>query len=274
MSIDRTIRLHNGVDIPRVGLGVYKMEDGKEVADAIQSAVNIGYRHVDTASFYGNEKGVGEGIQKSGLPREELFITTKVWNEEQGYDETLKAFDRSMEKLGLEYLDLYLIHWPVPGKFKSTWRALEKLYDEGRVKAIGVCNFMEHHLDDLLESAEITPMVNQVEFHPALYQKELAEYCHHKGIKMEAWAPLARGRYFDAAILKQIAGNYNKTPAQIILRWHLQHDVVVIPKSVNPGRQQENFDLFDFYLNDDEMKRIDELHTGERIGKHPDEFDY
>lgn len=268
------VRLKNGIEIPRVGLGVYKMEDGEEVVGAICSAVDIGYRHIDTASFYGNEKGVGKGIRECSVSREELFVTTKVWNDEQGYEETLKAFDRSMDKLGLDYLDLYLIHWPVPGKYKETWKAMEKLYHDGRVKAIGVCNFMEHHLDDLLKDAEVTPMVNQVEFHPRLYQKELADFCYQKDIQLEAWAPLARGRYFDAAILKQYAENYNKTPAQIILRWHLQHDVVVIPKSSNPERQKENFDVFDFDLKSDEIKRIDELHTGERIGKHPDEFDY
>jgi methylglyoxal/glyoxal reductase len=268
------VHLRNGIEIPRVGLGVYKMEDGEEVVKAICSAVDIGYRHIDTASFYGNEKGVGKGIKECRVPREELFVTTKVWNDEQGYEETLEAFERSMDKLGLNYLDLYLIHWPVPGKYKETWKALEKLYHDGRVKAIGVCNFMEHHLDDLLKDSEVTPMVNQVEFHPALYQKELAYYCAQKDIQLEAWAPIARGKYFDAAILKQCAEHYNKTPAQIILRWHLQHDVVVIPKSSNPDRQKENFDIFDFNLKSEEIKWIDELRTGERIGKHPDEFDY
>ncbi|MYL30682.1 MULTISPECIES: aldo/keto reductase [Halobacillus] len=274
MGIRSNAVLSNGVEIPRVGLGVYKMEDGKEVQQAVQSAVDLGYRHIDTASFYENEAGVGEGIKACGVPREELFITTKVWNDEQGYDETLEAFDRSLDKLGVETLDLYLIHWPVPGKFKDTWKALEKLYHDGRVRAIGVCNFMEHHLDELMEDAEVTPMVNQVEFHPALYQEELADYCYQKGIQLEAWAPLARGRYFDAAILKQLAENYHKTPAQIILRWHLQHDIAAIPKSSNPERQKENFDVFDFDLKSDEMLRIDELHSGDRIGKHPDEFDY
>lgn len=274
MGIRSEAVLSNGVKVPRVGLGVYKMEDGDEVKQAVQSAVDLGYRHIDTASFYGNEAGVGEGIKACGVPRDELFITTKVWNDEQGYEETLEAFDRSLDKLGVETLDLYLIHWPVPGKFKDTWKALEKLYREGRVRAIGVCNFMEHHLDELLKDAEVAPMVNQVEFHPALYQEALADYCYQKGIQLEAWAPLARGRYFDAAILKQLAENYQKTPAQVILRWHLQHDVVVIPKSSNPDRQKENFDVFDFDLKSDEMLRIDELHSGDRIGKHPDEFDY
>ncbi|WP_035532711.1 aldo/keto reductase [Halobacillus kuroshimensis] len=274
MGIRSEAVLSNGVKIPRVGLGVYKMEDGEEVKQAVQSAVDLGYRHIDTASFYGNEAGVGEGIKACGVPRDELFITTKVWNDEQGYEETLEAFNRSLDKLGVETLDLYLIHWPVLGKFKDTWKALEKLYHEGRVRAIGVCNFMEHHLDELMMDAEVTPMVNQVEFHPALYQEALADYCYQKGIQLEAWAPLARGRYFDAAILKQLAENYQKTPAQVILRWHLQHDVVVIPKSSNPDRQKENFDVFDFDLKSDEMLRIDELHSGDRIGKHPDEFDY
>ncbi|KHE67567.1 aldo/keto reductase [Halobacillus sp. BBL2006] len=274
MSLTEAATLSNGINMPKVGLGVYKMENDEEVVKAVKSALEVGYRHIDTASFYDNEEGVGQAIKESNIPREDLFVTTKVWNDEQGYEETLQAFERSLNKLKLDYLDLYLIHWPVPGKFKDTWKALEKLHKDGKVKAIGVCNFMEHHLEVLMEGAEEKPMVNQVEFHPELYQKELADYCYQKGIQLEAWAPLARGRYFDAAILKQLAEKYDKSPAQIILRWHLQHDVVIIPKSSNKERQKENADLFDFDMNDDEMKRIDALHKNERIGKHPDEFDY
>lgn len=274
MSLTDTFTLNNKVDMPKVGLGVYKMNDDQEVINAVQSALDLGYRHIDTASFYENEEGVGKAIQQSGVSREDLFVTTKVWNSEQGYEETLAAFDRSMEKLGLEYLDLYLIHWPVPGKFPETWRALEKLYNEGRVKAIGVCNFMEHHIDELMQTAEVKPMVNQVELHPRVFQKELMDYCKKSDIQMEAWAPIGRGQYFDAPVLKDLSEKYGKTPAQVILRWHLEHEVIIIPKSSNKKRQEENADLFDFELTSDEVARINDLHTGERIGKHPDEFNY
>ncbi|TGB05515.1 aldo/keto reductase [Halobacillus salinus] len=260
--------------MPKVGLGVYKMNDDQEVVNAVKSALDLGYRHIDTASFYENEEGVGKAIEQGGVPREELFVTTKVWNSEQGYEETLNAFDRSLDKLGLDYLDLYLVHWPVPGKFPDTWKALEKLYQDGRVKAIGVCNFMEHHIDELMKTAEVKPMVNQVELHPRVYQQELLDYCKGSGIQMEAWAPLGRGQYFDAAVLEELAEKYGKTPAQVILRWHLEHEVIIIPKSSNGKRQKENADLFDFSLTEEEVNRINMLHTGERIGKHPDEFDY
>ncbi|MFQ3543421.1 aldo/keto reductase [Halobacillus rhizosphaerae] len=272
MSLTDTATLKNGVKMPQVGLGVYKMEDGNEVVKAVKSALDLGYRHIDTASFYDNEEGVGQAILESKIPREELFITTKVWNDEQGYEETLQAFDRSLNKLGIEYLDLYLIHWPVGGKYKETWKALEKLYKDGKVKAIGVCNFMEHHLEDLIKDAEVKPMVNQVEFHPELYQKDLAEYCRQNEIQLEAWAPLGRGKYFDAAILKELADKYNKTPAQIILKWDLQHGIVTIPKSSNKDRQAQNADLYDFELTDEEIQQINELHKDNRIGFHPDEF--
>lgn len=274
MNLQSTTTLHNGVQMPRVGLGVYKMEEGNDVKDAVLSAIDIGYRSIDTASFYKNEEGVGQALQETSVSREDLFVTTKVWNDEQGYEETLAAFDRSLEKLGLEYLDLYLIHWPVPGKYKDTWRALEKLYKEGKVKAIGVSNFMEHHLEDLLKDAEVKPVVNQVELHPRLAQPELRSFCEERGIQMEAWSPLARGKYFDAPILEELAEKYEKTPAQIILRWDVQHGIITIPKSTKAHRQKENADLFDFELTADEMKQIDDLNTGERNGPHPDEFDY
>ncbi|MCA0969749.1 aldo/keto reductase [Halobacillus litoralis] len=274
MTAIDSFTLQNGTNMPKVGLGVYKMNDDQEVINAVLSALDLGYRHIDTASFYENEKGVGDALKRSKVEREDIFVTTKVWNDEQGYEETLDAFERSMEKLQLDYLDLYLIHWPVPGKYTETWKALEKLYRDGRVKAIGVCNFMEHHLDELMNTAEIKPMVNQVELHPRIYQKELMEYCKEHKIQVEAWAPIGRGKYFDAPVLKKLSDKYGKSPAQIILRWHLEHDVVVIPKSSNKSRQEENADLFDFELKAEEVEEINALHTGERIGKHPDEFDY
>ncbi|MBM7551204.1 diketogulonate reductase-like aldo/keto reductase [Thalassobacillus pellis] len=276
MSLTSTAKLHNDVEMPRLGLGVYKMEDGKEVVEAVKSAIELGYRHIDTASFYGNEEGVGKAIKESDIPREDLFITTKVWNDEQGYENTLEAFDRSLNKLGLDYIDLYLIHWPVPGKFTDTWKALEKLYKDGKVKAIGVSNFLPHHLEELMKDAEITPMVNQIELHPELHQQQTREFCAANGIQVEAWSPLAKGKYFDAPVLKELAEKYEKTPAQIILRWDFQNDIVAIPKSTNKDRQQQNADIFDFELTEEEIKRIDELNLDEkgRTGPHPDEFDY
>ncbi|MFC0523353.1 aldo/keto reductase [Pontibacillus salicampi] len=275
MSLTTMTTLHNGVQMPWVGLGVYKMEEGSgEVKDAVLSALDVGYRSIDTASFYENEEGVGAALAETSIPREELFVTTKVWNDEQGYQETLDAFERSMDKLGLDYLDLYLIHWPVPGKYKESWRALEKLYQDGKVKAIGVSNFMEHHLDDLLLEANITPMVNQVEFHPQLNLPTLRQYCQNKHIQLEAWSPLARGNYFEDETIQELAATYNKTPAQIILRWDYQHHVVTIPKSTKKHRQQENADIFDFALTTEEMARLDNLNENKRLGPHPDEFDY
>ncbi|MFG6116368.1 aldo/keto reductase [Halobacillus sp. MO56] len=276
MSLTSTVKMRNHVEMPWLGLGVYKMEDGQEVVDSVKSALELGYRHIDTASFYKNEEGVGQAIKESDVPREEIFVTTKVWNDEQGYEETLEAFDRSLNKLGLEYLDLYLIHWPVPGKFTDTWKALEKLYKDGKVKAIGVSNFLPHHLEDVMKDAEETPIVNQIELHPELHQQQTREFCEANDIQVVAWSPLARGKYLDAPVLKELAEKYDKTPAQIILRWDYQSGIVTIPKSVKKERQQENADIFDFELTDEEIKRIDELDLGEegRNGPHPDEFDY
>ncbi|WP_181349324.1 aldo/keto reductase [Thalassobacillus sp. CUG 92003] len=272
MTLTQTTTLHNGVQIPLVGLGVYKMQEGGEVEEAIQSALDVGYRHIDTASFYGNEEGVGTAIKQSDVPREELFVTTKIWNDEQGYDETFEAFQRSLDKLGLDKLDLYLVHWPIKGKFKDTWRAMEQLYHEGKVGAIGVSNFMPHHLDELMKDAEVKPMVNQIEFHPELIQQETRDYCKKHDIAIEAWSPLGRGHYFDAPILKQLAEKYNKTPAQIILRWDLHQGVITIPKSSKRKRQEENADIFDFKLTDDEIDKISALDNNGRIGPHPDEM--
>ncbi|WP_079529203.1 aldo/keto reductase [Halobacillus hunanensis] len=272
MSLTDTTQLSNGVHMPWVGLGVYKMDSGDEVVNAVRSALDLGYRHLDTASFYDNEEGVGQAIRESDLSREELFVTTKVWNDEQGYEETLEAFDRSLRKLGLVYLDLYLIHWPIEGSYKDTWKALEKLYKDGKVKAIGVSNFMTHHLDDLLQDAEVTPMVNQIEFHPELYQAELVDYCKQRSIQVEAWSPIGRGTYLDNSVLQELAEKYKKTPAQIILRWDLQHGIVTIPKSTHKVRQKENADVFDFELAAAEMDKINSLDKNNRLGPHPDEM--
>ena len=273
-SISDTVTLHNGVKMPAFGLGVYKGEEGEQIEETIQHALDLGYRLIDTASFYNNEEGVGQAIRNSSIPREELFITTKVWNSEQGYENTLKAFEESMERLGLDYLDLYLVHWPVKGKYLDTWRALEELYREGRVKAIGVSNFKIHHLKDLLSHASVKPVINQVELHPLLSQVELREFCRQNDIIVEAWSPLSRGRFLDEPVLGKIAEQHGKTPAQVILRWHLQNKIIPIPKSVTPSRLKENADIFDFLLSQKELEEINALNKDQRLGADPDHIDF
>lgn len=265
--------LHNGVGMPWLGLGVYRSEEGREVENAALHAIEVGYRLIDTAKMYQNESGVGSAVRASGIAREELFVTTKVWNSDQGYDSTLAAFEGSLERLGLGYLDLYLVHWPVKGRYKDTWRALERLYRDGRARAIGVCNFQVHHLDDLLQDAAITPMVNQVEYHPLLTQEELRAHCLRLGIQMEAWSPLMRGQLAQP-VLGELALKYGRTPAQIVLRWDLQNGVVTIPKSVRPERISENSGVFDFALSEEDMRRIAGLNQERRFGPDPDNFGF
>lgn len=273
-TLQTMLTLHNGVEIPYIGLGVYKMEDKAETEAAVQEALKIGYRSIDTASFYQNEDSVGNAIKNASIQREDIFVTTKVWNSEQGYDETLAAFDRSLKKLQMDYIDLYLVHWPVKGKYLDTWRALERLYNEGVVRAIGVSNFHIHHLETLFTKANEKPVLNQVELHPRLSQVPLRAFCAKHQVAIEAWSPLARGRIFKESILNDIAKKHGKTPAQIILRWHLQHRIIVIPKSIRAERIQENADLFDFSLSKEEMKQIDALNKDERYGKDPDYIDF
>lgn len=265
--------LHNGVTMPWFGLGVFKVENGSEVIEAVKTAIQNGYRSIDTAALYRNEEGVGQAIKESGVPRQELFITTKVWNSDQGYDSTLQAFETSLNKLGLDYLDLYLIHWPGKDKYKETWKALEKLYKDGRVRAIGVSNFKIHHLEDLMSSAEIKPMVNQVEYHPHLTQKELLAFCQREGIQLEAWSPLKQGQLLSDPTISKLAEKYQKSSAQIILRWDLQNKVVTIPKSIKEQRIIENANIFDFELSAEDMEEIDGLNKDERIGPDPDTFE-
>jgi methylglyoxal/glyoxal reductase len=263
--------LANQVQMPWLGLGVYKAQEGEEVKQAVLAAIRNGYRSIDTAALYRNEEGVGAAIRQSGVARQELFITTKVWNEDQGYESTLAAFETSRQKLQLDYIDLYLIHWPLPkkNKYKETWRALEKLYRDGKVRAIGVSNFQVPHLEDLLSTSEVAPMVNQVEFHPLLTQKKLLAFCKARGIQLEAWSPLMRGN-LDLPLLMQLAAKYGKTPAQIVLRWDLQHGVVTIPKSVREERIKLNADVFDFTLSQADMEAIDGLNQDKRFGPDPD----
>jgi methylglyoxal/glyoxal reductase len=271
-SLKSTTRLHNGVEMPWFGLGVYKVKEGSEVIESVKAAIKNGYRSIDTAAIYENEEGVGQAIRESGVPREELFITSKVWNSDQGYESTLQAYETSLKKLGLEYLDLYLIHWPGKDKYKETWKALEKLYKEGRVRAIGVSNFQIHHLEELLKDAEIKPMVNQVEYHPHLQQKELLAFCQKEGIQLEAWSPLKQGQLLQEPTLTEIAEKYGKTTAQVILRWDLQTKVVTIPKSIKEQRIIENANIFDFELSQEDMEKIASLNKDERVGPNPDEF--
>ncbi|KWW16612.1 glyoxal reductase [Peribacillus simplex] len=270
-NIRETITLHNGVKMPQLGFGVFKVKNGNETVASVKKAIEVGYRAIDTAAIYENEEGVGQAISECGVPREELFITSKVWNTEQGYDTTLQAFDDSLKRLGLEYLDLYLIHWPGKDKYLDTWKALEKLYKDGKVKSIGVSNFHVHHLENLLANCEVKPVVNQIELHPLLTQGEIRNYCEKNEIKVEAWSPLGRGNLLEEPTINHIAKKHGKSPAQVLIRWHLQHDIVVIPKSITPARIEENAQVFDFSLSLNEMNQIDSLNKNERFGSNPDE---
>ncbi|PNR93670.1 glyoxal reductase [Petrotoga sp. 9PWA.NaAc.5.4] len=268
--MDKT-ELYNKVKMPWLGYGTYKAHDN-ELIEGIKYALSIGYRLIDTAEMYENEEEVGKAIRESRIPREELFITSKVWNTNQGYESTLRSFENSLKRLGVDYLDLYLIHWPVRGKYIETWKALEKIYKEGRVRAIGVSNFLIHHLKDIIDNCEIVPMVNQVEFHPYLLQKDLLEFCKKNKIQMEAWSPIMRGRVNDIPEIIEIAKKHHKTPSQVVLRWDLQHEVVTIPKSVHKERIKENAEIFDFELTEEEMRIIDSLNQNKRFGANPDDF--
>ncbi|RKP47335.1 aldo/keto reductase [Cohnella endophytica] len=273
LKLDSTVELLNGVEMPRLGLGVWRAQDGQETENAVSVALKAGYRSIDTASMYQNEQGVGRAIRASGIPREQVFVTTKVWNNEQGYDSTLRAFSESLDRLEMEYADLYLVHWPVVGKYKETYRALEEMYDQGRVRAIGVSNFNIHHLEDLMGTCRIKPMVNQVELHPLHTQKKLFAFCRKEGIQLESWRPLMQGR-LDLPLIQELAAKYGKTAAQIVLRWHLQLGIVTIPKSVREARILENADLFDFELEPEDMVRIDGLNQNQRFGADPDHIDF
>lgn len=270
-----TIRLNNGILMPQIGLGTFRIDDNNVAEATIETAFKTGYRAIDTAAIYGNEEGVGRAVAYSGIPREELFITSKVWNDDQGYDSTLRAFDDSLERLGMDYLDLYLIHWPKPQlkKSKETWRALERLYEEGRTRSIGVSNFKPSHLDELLQSAHIIPAVNQIELHPMLSQLETRAYCHENGIIVESWGPLMRGgKLLGHKTITGIANAHGKEPAQVVLRWHFQSGLIVIPKSVTPERIESNINIFSFKLSEGEMDRINGLNCEQRTGPDPDDF--
>ena len=266
--------LKNGVEMPQFGLGVFKMTESEVAVESISYAIKTGYRAIDTAAIYRNEVETGEAVRYSGIPREELFITSKVQNADHGFDETLRAFESSLEKLGLDYLDLYLTHWPVEGKFVDTYRAIERLYDEKLIRATGVSNHHEHHLEKIFAIANVAPMVNQVEVHPRLTQVPLRDFCKENEITMTSWSPLARGTLLTEPTLLHLGKKYGKTPAQIIIRWHLQNDLIVIPKSVTPERIVENISVADFELSFSDLKAIDALNLNERTGTNPDHFTY
>ena len=266
--------LQNGVKMPWIGLGVFRVEEGEPVENAVRWALEAGYRHIDTAAIYGNERGVGKAIRKSGVPREDVFVTTKVWNSDQGYEKTLAAFDASLERLGMDYVDLYLVHWPVKDLYKETWQALEAIYESGRARAIGVSNFLIHHLQDLMTDARVMPMVNQVEFHPYLQQPELQAFCREHHIQLEAWRPLMKGQVMEIPELVMLGEKHGKNPVQITLRWMIQKRVVTIPKSARKERIFSNIDIFDFSLDEADMALIDRLDRNQRLGRHPDNFHF
>ncbi|MFF3742663.1 aldo/keto reductase [Streptomyces kronopolitis] len=275
MSKVPSITLNNGIAMPQLGYGVWQIEDDQAFT-AVGQALDAGYRSIDTAAIYGNEEGTGKALAASGLPREELFVTTKLWNGDQGYDATLQAFDTSLTKLGLEYVDLYLIHWPLPSRdtYVDTYKALEKIQADGRARAIGVSNFLPGHLERLLGETSVVPAVNQIELHPQFQQAESRAFHARHGIATEAWSPLGQGKgLLEHAALAELAAKHGKTPAQVVLRWHLQLGNVVIPKSVTPSRIAENIDVFDFSLDDADLATLAALDSGNRLGPDPATFD-
>jgi len=276
MATVPTITLNNGVEIPQLGFGVFQIPPD-ETAEATRTALEIGYRHIDTAEMYGNEAGVGEAVRQSGIPREEVFVTSKLNNGFHARDEALRAFDGTLEALGFDYVDLFLIHWPLPGidvDYIETWKAMEEIYRSGRAKSIGVSNFKEHHLRRLFSDTEITPAVNQIEIHPYLAQDALRAFDAEHEIATEAWSPIAQGKVLDDPTILRVAERHGKTASQVTLRWHVQRGDIVFPKSVTRSRVEENFAIFDFQLSEDDMREITALDRGERTGPDPDTFNY
>jgi len=267
-----TVKLSNGVAMPYLGLGVFKTQDGEEVENAVKWALESGYRHIDTAAIYKNERGVGNAMKASGIPRNKLFITTKAWNDNQRNNTVMEGFEESLELLQTDYVDLYLIHWPVKEKFTATWKVMEEIYRSGRARAIGVSNFLQHHLEEILQIAEIKPMVDQVECHPYLVQQSLIDFCQSHDIVYEAWSPIMRGKVNDIPLFIELSEKYKKTPVQLVLRWDLQKGIITIPKSVHQERIKSNSDIFDFELSAEDIRRIDALDINTRFGSHPDNF--
>ena len=274
LSLDTTVPLHNGARIPLLGFGTFKIPDGPDVEQAVATALDAGYRHIDTAMIYRNEAGVGRAVAASGIDRAEIFITTKLWNSDQGYETALEAIDASLDRLAMDYVDLYLVHWPKPEHTADTWRAMEEIQAAGKARAIGVSNYLVHHLDQLFETATVAPSVNQIEFSPHLQSPELVAYCDARGIVIEAWSPLKQGAIVDDPALRSIAGAHGVTVPQVVLRWLIQRGIVAIPKSVTPSRIIENANLYGFELTDAEMAAIDAMDRDERVGPNPDDIDF
>lgn len=274
MTMTKNVTLANGVEMPRIGYGVFRMKEHEVAYNGVVEALKAGYRAIDTAAIYENEEAVGQAIKDSGISREELFITTKVWNADQGFDNTLRAFETSLKKLQLDYIDLYLTHWPKQPTYTDTYKAIERLYEEKLIRVPGVSNHHEHHLKEVFEVANVKPMVNQIECHPSLSQNALREFCKEQNIAVTAWAPLGTGIVFTHPVVKQLVSKYNKSAAQIVLRWHLEIGNIIIPKSATPERIQENLDVFDFSLTPEEVAAITALNTFHRTGSDPDNFNF
>lgn len=271
-SLADTVEIVPGVAMNRLGLGTYKAAPGSDVEGEVRAGLALGYRLIDTAALYGNEESIGKVVRESGIPRDELFVTTKVWNADQGYDRTLAAFDASLARLQFDYVDLYLVHWPHDELMHDTWRAMEAILASGCTRAIGVCNFLPHHLEKLLERANVAPAVDQVEFHPRLQRPDLQEYCRQHAIQLQAWAPIMRGRVAHIPEIVEIGERHGKSPAQVSIRWILQSGIATIPKSIHAERLAENADVYDFALSSEEMAAMNRLDTGERIGPDPNTY--
>ena len=269
----KTIKLNNGLEMPQLGLGVWKSGNGQEAIDAIHWALDAGYRHIDTASIYKNEEAVGEAIRTADVPREDIWLTTKIWNDDIRAGRTADALEEALARLGTSYIDLLLLHWPVDG-YLAAWSALEQALAAGKVRAIGLSNFMEEHLTDIIEHGEILPAVNQIEYHPYLVQSDAISYCDMHNVAITAWSPLMQGKFLEEPLFTEIAKAYGKTPAQVVLRWCVQNDIIIIPKSTNQGRIKENSEIFDFEISEEHMIAIDELERGEHFGPDPNNFDF
>jgi len=268
-TLRSTVPIAEGVEIPILGLGVYQSRPGQETYDAVRAALEAGYRHVDTARVYGNERDVGRAVRDSGVPRDQVFVTTKLWNADHGFDQALRACDQSLARLGMDRVDLYLVHWPVEGRRAETWRAMERVLADGKARAIGVSNYTIRHLEELHSTAKVPPAVNQVEFHPFLFQRDLLDHCRRRGIRLEAYAPLVKAQRMEHPVLVRVARKHRKTPAQVLIRWCLEHEVVVIPKSVRPERIRENLGVFDFSLDAADLAELDGLDEGYRTSWDP-----
>jgi diketogulonate reductase-like aldo/keto reductase len=269
-------KLNNGIEIPSLGLGVFRMDDEKEAYNSVRKAIDLGYRHIDTAKVYENEAPIGRAIRDSGVSREELFVTTKLWNEDIANGNEQKAFETSLRTLGLDYVDLYLVHWPIKGKYVSVWKEMEKIAQSDKARAVGVSNYQENHLQEIINLKSLMPAVNQIELHPYLSQQPLVEFCTQHDIKIESWSPLCanKNNLLQESSLKEIGEKYSKTAAQVVLRWNIERGLIVIPKSSNPTRQAENLDVFDFQLTVQDMQKIDALNKDLRVGPHPDEVGF